>query len=214
MPEKIFLRDLSEISRGDGGGGGHEKWAAKRGRVTQICAPDHVEAHPQKTKEVLYFVKKKTTTKNCEVWIYFKDCTLRSDVMFVTSDTNIVSLKNMKWNQLSEAVSIFHEERETLTHHEVASGTELIGIINNIPEVNDEIDMTSSTLNANTLWEHQEKTVNLSDAAIAFINSLKLLPLCDHILQATDACTTRRCGGGFNARWTRSPAVYFRCILS
>ena len=107
--------------------------------------------------------------------------------MFVTSDTNIVSLKNMKWNQLSEAVSIFHEERETLTHHEVASGTELIGIINNIPEVNDEIDMTSSTLNANTLWEHQEKTVNLSDAAIAFINSLKLLPLCDHILQATDA---------------------------
>ena len=81
MPEKIFLRDLSEISRGgrgvetEGGsqlfetqkrGGGHEKWAAKRGRVTQICAPDHVEAHPQKTKEVLYFVKK-TTTKNCEV---------------------------------------------------------------------------------------------------------------------------------------------------
>ena len=39
-------------------GGDHEKWAAKRGRVTQICAPDHVEAHPQKTKEVLYFVKK------------------------------------------------------------------------------------------------------------------------------------------------------------
>ena len=53
--------------------------------------------------------------------------------------------------------------------------------------MNDEIDMTSSTLNASTLWEHQEKTVNLSDAAIAFINSLKLLPLCDHILQATDA---------------------------
>ena len=25
----------------------------------QICAPDHIEAHPQKTKEVLYFVKKK-----------------------------------------------------------------------------------------------------------------------------------------------------------
>ena len=151
----------------------------------QICAPDHIEAHPQKTKEVLSFLKKTTTTKNCEVWIYFKDCTLRSDVMFATSDTNIVSLKNMKWNQLSEAVSIFHEERETLTHHEVASGTELIGIINNIPEVNDEIDMTSSTLNAN--WEHQEKAVNLSDAAIAFFNSLKLLPLCDHILQATDA---------------------------
>ena len=81
-------------------------------------------------------------------------------------------------NQLSKAVSIFHE---------VASGTELIGIINNIQEVNDEIDMTSSTLNANTLLEHQEKAVNFCDAAIAFINSLKLPPLCDHILQATDA---------------------------
>ena len=54
-------------------------------------------------------------------------------------------------------------------------------------EVNDEIDLTSSTLSVNTLWEHQEKAVNLGDAAIAFTNSLKLLPLCDHILQATDA---------------------------
>ena len=24
----------------------------------QICVPDHVEVHPQKKKEVLYFVKK------------------------------------------------------------------------------------------------------------------------------------------------------------
>ena len=100
----------------------------------------------------------------------------------------------------------FHEEKETLTHHEDASGTELIGVINNIQEVNDEIDMTSLTLSANTLWEHQEKAVNLGDAAIAFINSLKLLPLCDHILQATDAgprvgaFKTLRCQG-FNT-WT------------
>ena len=68
------IRDLSEISRGDGGAGveteggstfwdcrkgrGHEKWVVKRGRVTQICVRDHVEVHPQKKKEVLYFVKK------------------------------------------------------------------------------------------------------------------------------------------------------------
>ena len=66
------LRDLSEISRGKGGwkqreghnflrlrkGRGHEKWAVKRGRVMQICVRDHVEVHPQKKKEVLYFVKK------------------------------------------------------------------------------------------------------------------------------------------------------------
>ena len=42
--------------------GGHEKWADKRGRVTQICVRDrdHLEVHPQKKKEVLYFVKRKT----------------------------------------------------------------------------------------------------------------------------------------------------------
>ena len=113
--------------------------------------------------------------------------------MCVTSDTicqfKEYEMKKLKWlkNQLSETVSIFREGKVTLTHHEVASGTELIGIINDIQEVNDDIDKTSSTLSANTLWEHQEKAVNLCDAAIAFINSLKLPPLCDHILQATDA---------------------------
>ena len=40
------------------GGGGHEKWAVKRGRVMQIYVRDHVEVHPQKKKEVIYFVKK------------------------------------------------------------------------------------------------------------------------------------------------------------
>ena len=39
---------------------GHEKWAVRRGRVMQIYARDHVEVHPQKKKEVLYLVKKKT----------------------------------------------------------------------------------------------------------------------------------------------------------
>ena len=55
-------------------GRGHEKWVVKRGRVMQICACDHVEAHPQKIKEVLYLVKKKgkkeqqnITDINCEV---------------------------------------------------------------------------------------------------------------------------------------------------
>ena len=64
---------MSEISRGEGRwkqreghnflrlrkGRGHEKWAVKRGRVMQICVRDHVEVHPQKKKEGLYFVKKK-----------------------------------------------------------------------------------------------------------------------------------------------------------
>ena len=72
------FRDLSEISRGEGGGEteggsqlfetqkreGHEKWAIKRGRVMQIYARDHVEVHPQKKKEVLYLVKKKKKKKN------------------------------------------------------------------------------------------------------------------------------------------------------
>ena len=37
---------------------GHEKWAVKRGRAMQICVRNHVDVHPQKKKEVLYFVKK------------------------------------------------------------------------------------------------------------------------------------------------------------
>ena len=45
------------------GGRGHEKWAIKRGRVMQICVRDHAEVHPQKKKEVFYFVKKKTWEK-------------------------------------------------------------------------------------------------------------------------------------------------------
>ena len=55
-------------------GRGHEKWVVKRGRVMQIYALDHVEAHPQKKKEVLYLVKKKgkkeqrnIMDRNCEV---------------------------------------------------------------------------------------------------------------------------------------------------
>ena len=78
--------------------------------------------------------------------------------------------------------------------------------------MNDEIDLTSSTLSANTLWEHQEKAVNLGDAAIAFINSLKLLPLCDLIFQATDvgpgigASKTLRCQG-FNS-WTHMNRIH------
>ena len=75
------VRDLSEISRGERGGNGgkvttfcdcrkgrgHEKWAVKRGRVMQICVHDHVEVHPQKKKEVLYFVKKKKPGRNRRV---------------------------------------------------------------------------------------------------------------------------------------------------
>ena len=70
-----IFRDLSEISRGGGvwkqreghnvlrlrKGRGHEKWAVERGRVMQRYAHDHVEVHPQKKKEVLYLVKKRTT---------------------------------------------------------------------------------------------------------------------------------------------------------
>ena len=70
------LRDLSEISRRRGWkqreghnflrlrkGRGHEKWAVKRGRVMQMYARDHIEVHPQKKKEVLYLVKKRTWEK-------------------------------------------------------------------------------------------------------------------------------------------------------
>ena len=37
---------------------GSKKWAVKGGGVMQIYVRAHEEAHPQKKKEVLYFVKK------------------------------------------------------------------------------------------------------------------------------------------------------------
>ena len=60
---KFVLRDLSEISRGGGEGveteGGSQLFeTAEKGGVMQICVRDHVEVHPQKKREVLYFVKK------------------------------------------------------------------------------------------------------------------------------------------------------------
>ena len=72
---------MSEISRGRGGGKrgrvttfldcrkgrGYEKWALKKGRIMQICVRDHVEVHPRKKKEVLYFVKKEKRGRNRRV---------------------------------------------------------------------------------------------------------------------------------------------------
>ena len=77
--QKNLLRDLSEISRGEGGGKqkeGHNvlrlrkgrvmKMAVKRGRVMQIYACDHIEVHPQKKKEVLCLVKKPGRNRRVE----------------------------------------------------------------------------------------------------------------------------------------------------
>lgn len=115
-----------------------------------------------------------------DVLFYFKDCTLESDVMCVTNNPKCkfreYEMKKLKWlkHQLSEAISLFHEEKEALVQHEVACGTELMGIINNIQEVIDEINITSSTLSANRLCVHQNKVVNLCDDGIAFIKDLDL----------------------------------------
>jgi len=73
-----LVRDLSEISRGEGGwkkreghkflrlrkGRGHKKWAIKRGRVMQIYARDHVEV-PTEEKGSSLFDKKKNNGILC-----------------------------------------------------------------------------------------------------------------------------------------------------
>ena len=45
----------------------------------------------------------------------------------------------------------------------------------------------NTTENANRLWEHITEVDDLCKAALTFVGSLQLPPLCDYILQATDA---------------------------
>ena len=80
--EVIKIRDLSEISRGGGGGGNrgrvttflrprkgrdHEKWAVKKGRAMQTYALDHVRGSLTEEKRSFLFGKKKKS--NGTLWI-------------------------------------------------------------------------------------------------------------------------------------------------
>ncbi|CAB4032480.1 RNA-directed DNA polymerase from transposon X-element, partial [Paramuricea clavata] len=80
-----------------------------------------------------------------------------------------------------------HSKRGKLINaKDIAIGTALLGHINGIHELNDKVD-GDTTENANCLWAHLEKVNVLCKTAITFIGSLQLPPLCDYILQATDA---------------------------
>ena len=89
--------------------------------------------------------------------------------------------------QLSEAVNSFNEEKENLSlAADVASATELLGLINSIQELLHDVD-ANTIENAHCLWEHLEKVTDLCRAITAFIDNLHLPQLRDYILQATDA---------------------------
>ena len=89
--------------------------------------------------------------------------------------------------QLSEAVNSFKEEKENLSlANDVASATELLGLINSIQELFHDVD-ANTIENAYCLWEHLEKVTDLCRAITAFIDNLHLPQLRDYILQATDA---------------------------
>ena len=89
--------------------------------------------------------------------------------------------------QLSEAVNSFNEEKENLSFvADVASATELLGLIINIQELLHDVD-ANTIENAHCLWEHLEKVTDLCRAITAFIDNLHLLQLRDYILQANDA---------------------------
>lgn len=124
---------------------------------------------------------------------YFEDCTMKSDVMCVTTTQGCkfeaYEIKKLNWlnTQLSEAVESFQEEKGNLTRtSDIANGTELLGLINDIKEANDTLK-NDETNNANCLWAHLEKVNSLCKATVTFIDNLELPPLCDYILQATDA---------------------------
>ena len=90
-------------------------------------------------------------------------------------------MQKLNWlkDHLSEAVSCFHEEKDILTLNEVASGIEHLGMINNVQEVSDEIEVSSL---ANFLWKQLQKVISLCDVTLVFIKSLQLPPLYNYIL--------------------------------
>lgn len=98
-------------------------------------------------------------------------------------------MKKLNWleTQLSEVVSSLQEEKKKVTNaNDIAIVTELLGLVNNIQELNDSMDRNTAE-NANRLWEHTKKVDDHCKAAATFIGSLQLPPLCDFILQAIDA---------------------------
>ena len=59
----------------------------------QICVRDHVEVHPQKKKEVLYFVKKKTWEKQ---------------------ESRVISCQNQSRTQLNVVIYVYGITRNRL----------------------------------------------------------------------------------------------------
>ena len=89
--------------------------------------------------------------------------------------------------QLSEAVKSFNEEKENVfLAADVASASELLGLINSIQELLHDVD-ANTIENAYCLWEHLEKVTDLCRSITAFIDNLHLPQLRDDIPQATDA---------------------------
>ncbi len=128
-----------------------------------------------------------------DIAYYFEDCTMKSDVMCVTTAPNCrfkaYERKKRVWlqTQLSEAVNSFKQEKEKLTRvTDIASATELLGLISDIQELINNIEKYT-TASANCLWNHLEEVNGLCRAIIAFIDNMSLPPLRDYILQATDA---------------------------
>ena len=124
---------------------------------------------------------------------YFKEYTIKNDVMCVTSSPDCefkqYEVKKCAWldTQLSEAVNSFNEEKANITlAADIACATELLGLINSIQELL--TDMNVNTIaNAHCLWEHLEKVTDLCSVITSFIDNLHLPQLRNNILQATDA---------------------------
>ena len=118
---------------------------------------------------------------------------MKSDVMCVTTAPNCrfkaYEMKKRVWlqTQVSEAVNSFKQEKEKLTRvTDIASATELLGLISDMQELINNMEKYT-TASANCLWNHLEDVNDLRRAITAFIDNMSLLPLCDYILQVTEA---------------------------
>lgn len=127
-----------------------------------------------------------------DILFYFKDCTLKSDVLCMSNEPDCpfrqYEEEKLNWlqTQLSSAESVWNEDVISLSCTEdISNGTQLLVQVQSIKEASEEISATPT--DPVEFWSQVESLLELSHKTLQFINQLHLPPLYNYVLEATDA---------------------------